>query len=155
MTTERNPNQQWKTSHNDLAVEENVVQRKSVLLSSRVEDHSAHSMLYEVGSGTVKHDSDKEITAVQRAETALASPQQEAATKTEQTFVSPSTLEKPNMRVELYKAGLDNPRAQPKFTNHLRKGGGMLANVTNNKRSLTIHSQSLPLGEPKVMFKPK
>jgi hypothetical protein len=44
------------------------------------------------------------------------------------------------MRVELYKAGLDNPKTKPKFTNHLRKGGGMLANVHNTKRSLNIHS---------------
>ena len=59
------------------------------------------------------------------------------------------------MRVELYKAGLDNPKAKPKFSNHLLKGGGMLANVNNMKRNLTKHSQSLQMGEPKVMFNPK
>ena len=51
------------------------MQRKSVVLSSHVDDH-LHSMLYEVGSGTVKHESDKEltVTVVPRADTALASP---------------------------------------------------------------------------------
>ena len=73
MATERNPYQNRKPQK-DLQSEE-ALQRKSVVLSSHVDDH-LHSMLYEVGCGTVKHESDKEltVTVVPRADTALASP---------------------------------------------------------------------------------
>lgn len=69
MTNEK-PIQQNKNLYNDL-VDDQGTMRKSVILSSHPDDAS---ILLEIISGTVKQDSDKDltVTAVPRAESGLA-----------------------------------------------------------------------------------
>ena len=46
-------------------------------------------------------------------------------------------------------------KTEPRFRNHLKKGGGMLANVSNVQRPIPGQAHSMPLGETVLDFRPK